>query len=184
MAFFLLETPSNAFHIPETTFKYSVSLEYMVIFTSNGQNFGIPIPKRKRKYIILPNTIQITMLFPMMAVKSIVPNRNVHSAFCSTEISYGRTGGDLRHSPINSLWQIQWNLIFFLTKTAPKKRNRREWERKICRRKNWNGWRAKARMQLIWFRRKWEKKRAMEIQAANVIDDRTTKNQRDSGTYW
>lgn len=57
----------------------------------------------------------------MMAVKSIVPNRNVHSAFCSTEISYGRTGGDLRHSPINSLWQIQWNLIFFLTKTAPKK---------------------------------------------------------------
>lgn len=39
-------------------------------------------------------------------------------------------------------------------------------------------------MQLIWFRRKWERKRAMEIQAANVIDDRTTKNQRDSGTYW
>lgn len=59
------------------------------------------------KNFLLPNTIQITMLFPMMAVKSIVPNKKVHNAFCSTEISYGRTGGgDFRHSPIKSLWQI------------------------------------------------------------------------------
>lgn len=61
------------------------------------------IDKKSHGESSLPNTIQITMLLPMMAINSITENRNVQYAFCSIEISYGRTGGDLRHSPIKSL---------------------------------------------------------------------------------
>lgn len=51
----------------------------------------------------IPNTIQMTMLLPTMAMKSMVPKKNVHSTFCSTEISYGRRGGDFKHSRIQLL---------------------------------------------------------------------------------
>lgn len=51
----------------------------------------------------LPNTIQITMQFPIIAIKSINPNKSVQSAFCSHGISYGRLGDGLKHSVMKSL---------------------------------------------------------------------------------
>lgn len=73
----------------------------------------------------LPNTIQITMLLPMTAMDSITENRNVQYAFCSIEISYGRTGGDFRHSPIK-----------LLHITKEEKRNKKNWSLKMKWREN------------------------------------------------
>lgn len=51
------------------------------------------------------------MLFPMIAMNSIPPNKIVHKAFCSTEISYGRTGGDFKQSLMKSLQRNKQNYI-------------------------------------------------------------------------
>lgn len=47
----------------------------------------------------------------MIAMNSIPPNKIVHKAFCSTEISYGRTGGDFKQSLIKSLRRNKQNYI-------------------------------------------------------------------------
>lgn len=51
-------------------------------------------------------------------MNSIPPNKIVHKAFCSAEISYGRTGGDFKQSLMKSLQTNKQNyikkLMFFL----------------------------------------------------------------------
>lgn len=64
------------------------------------------------------------MLLPTMAMKSMVPNRNVHSTFCSTEISYGRTGGDFMHSRTQFLaanYKTKMNADYFVRKVKKTK---------------------------------------------------------------
>lgn len=39
----------------------------------------------------------------MIAIKSMMPNKNAHRVFCSHGISYGRLGEGLKHSVIKSL---------------------------------------------------------------------------------
>lgn len=51
------------------------------------------------------------MLFPIIAMNSIPPNKIVHKAFCSTDISYGRTGGDFKQSLMKSLQTNKQNYI-------------------------------------------------------------------------
>lgn len=58
----------------------------------------------------LPSTVQITMQLPRIAINSITPNKNAHSAFCSHGISNGRFGGGLKHSAIKSLQIMQKRL--------------------------------------------------------------------------
>lgn len=96
----------------------------MCVCASVGMRCGLTISDYMRRVRVhscsvfvrdSPNTIQITMLFPIIAMNSIPPNKIVHKAFCSTEISYGRTGGDFKQSLMKSLQTNKQNYIKKLT---------------------------------------------------------------------
>lgn len=52
----------------------------------------------------LPSTIHITIQFPTMAIKSIIPNNMVHNDFVPIDISYGLSFGvGFKQSAMKSL---------------------------------------------------------------------------------
>lgn len=62
---------------------------------------------KNRQQFHLPRTIQITMQLPMIAMSSILPNKNAQPAFCSHGISYGRRGECLKQSVMKSLLKLK-----------------------------------------------------------------------------